>query len=392
MNSLTLKTLAGNIQTPAYIFDLDELRAKADRIRKKLGMRAKICYAIKANPFLTSALVKQVDCFELCSPGEIRICERAGARRKDMVISGVYKDPDQMERLFEEDELPVFTAESESQLRLLNQLAGKYGKKVTLLLRLTSGNQFGMDEALISRLIEERSAYPDLHIAGLQYYGGTQKKNVARMKKGMEKLFKLLEKLRQQYGFTAECVEYGPGAPVNYFETDSFPMEEEILEDFGRFLDGLSFEGRIVLELGRFLAADCGTYLTRVADQKCNEGVQYYILDGGIHQMNYFGQALGMKCPPVTAPEKEKEPAETEAALCGALCTVNDVLVRQIKLPRLEEGDVLAFAMTGAYSITEGSALFLSRELPAVYFYTAAGGLLEVRKRTETDCLNSANI
>lgn len=98
MNQKTLKELTGRLETPAYIFDLDSLREKARRIRNAWGKRASICYAIKANPFLTRALAGWVDCFELCSPGEIRICERAGAGRKEMVISGVYKDPEQIDR------------------------------------------------------------------------------------------------------------------------------------------------------------------------------------------------------------------------------------------------------------------------------------------------------
>ena len=73
--------IAGQIATPAYVFDLDGLRARTERIRSALAGRAGICYAIKANPFLTGPLMGAVDSFELCSPGEVRICERAGAGR-----------------------------------------------------------------------------------------------------------------------------------------------------------------------------------------------------------------------------------------------------------------------------------------------------------------------
>ena len=50
---------------------------------------------------------------------------------------------------------------------------------------------------------------------------------------------------------------------------------------------------------------------------------------------------------------------DTDYTLCGSLCTVADVLVREVKLKKLELGDVLEFGHCGAYSVTEAPALFL---------------------------------
>ena len=73
-----------------------------------------------------------------------------------------------------------------------------------------------------------------------------------------------------------------------------------------------------------------------------------------------------------------------KVTLCGSLCTTMDVLARGAYLPGLREGDVLIFHETGAYSVSEGMAAFLSRDLPAVWLLYADGRLVKVRENTET--------
>lgn len=382
--------IAGQIATPAYVFDLDGLRARTERIRSALAGRAGICYAIKANPFLTGPLMGAVDSFELCSPGEVRICERAGAGRERMVISGVYKEAADLKHFFAGGgPLPLFTVESERQLALLADLSGRYGCRMDVLLRVTSGNQFGMDKETVKGILRRQKLYPQLNFLGLQQYAGTQKKTAERIVRGLEKFADFAAKLEQEEGCRVQCLEFGPGAPVNYFHTDHYPGEEEILSALAACLDRLPFEGRVMLEMGRFLAAECGAYLTRIVDVKENDGQKYCIVDGGIHQLNYYGQALGMRIPEILRLSGEDDGSAGQWTICGALCTVNDVLVRGYEAGELRPGEPLAFLRAGAYGVSEGSALFLSRDLPAVYFYEERTGLRLVRGRTATDPLNS---
>ena len=83
--------------------------------------------------------------------------------------------------------------------------------------------------------------------------------------------------------------------------------------------------------------------------------------------MNYYGQSMAMRVPTVYR-LRERDGEETLWNLCGSLCTVNDILVKQLPVKNLQPGDVFVFEKTGAYSVTEGMALFLSRDLPAVVF------------------------
>ena len=74
--------------------------------------------------------------------------------------------------------------------------------------------------------------------------------------------------------------------------------------------------------------------------------------------------------------------------MCGALCTVSDVLAKMLPLYTPCTGDLLVFENAGAYSITEGIYLFLSRALPGVVFWSEKEGLRLARDIVETSLLN----
>ena len=145
---------------------------------------------------------------------------------------------------------------------------------------------------------------------------------------------------------------------------------------------------KVNIELGRFIASECGSFVTNVIDVKKNYDINYCILDGGIHQLNYYGQLMGMKIPVIKAVTCNSEPM-IKYNLCGSLCTVSDVLVKEKELPKLEVGDYLIFENCGAYSVTESMALFLSRELPEIYTYSDEEGIKRLRKTFETYILNT---
>ena len=77
--------------------------------------------------------------------------------------------------------------------------------------------------------------------------------------------------------------------------------------------------------------------------------------------------------------------------ICGSLCTVNDILVKQLPLSRLEVGDMLAFGNAGAYCMTEGISLFLSRDLPGVLLRRPDGQVLCLRSPVQTCTWNTPN-
>lgn len=383
-----------NAPTPAYVFDLDKMKEFAEKVRNCLAGKAELCYAMKANPFLIKPMLDIVSSLEVCSPGEFRICERAGIPMEKIVLSGVYKNPVDIEYMLDTyGNKGIYTVESMQHLKILNDTAVRHGIVLSVLIRVTSGNQFGIDEEEIRKIISEREKYAGIEIEGIQFYSGTQKRNLAQMQGELEHLDAFITELEKSGGMQIRTLEYGPGFFVPYFVKDKNEQTEDLLGEFGEILETMQFRGRIVLEMGRFLAASCGYYVASIVDMKVNKEQPYVILDGGINHLNYYGQTMAMKrpyCSQLDSEGHEKTNGEEENwNLCGALCTVSDVIVKQFPLRNPEICDILVFERVGAYSVTEGIYLFLSRPLPKIYFWTQADGLRLVRDSIHTDILNS---
>ena len=380
--------------TPSYVFDLDKMKGFVKKVQSCLGESVQLCYAMKANPFLTGPMMEVVSSFEVCSPGEFRICERVGVPMERIVLSGVYKNPEDVEYVLSAyGGRGMYTVESLQHLQILNDTAVKLGMKIAVLIRVTSGNQFGVDEEDIRKMVSDRGNYPGIEIEGLQFYSGTQKRELSQMKTELEHLDEFIGELKEVNGFETRVLEYGPGFFVPYFKKDKSEDVENVLGEFKELLECLKFKGKVVLEMGRFLAATCGYYVTSIVDMKVNKDQPYVIMDGGINHLNYYGQTMAMKqpyCVQLDAEGNEKTEGEAEAwNLCGALCTVSDVVVKRFPLHKPQIHDILVFERVGAYSVTEGIYLFLSRPLPRIYFWTEERGLRMVREGVHTDLLNS---
>lgn len=391
MNGKQINNVLSAYKTPFYVFDINELHKRVEYIRGAMPSGVSLCYAIKANTFIVNEIADRVDRFEVCSPGELSICLEQGIPAEKLVISGVYKTPEVMKELIAAH-LPIgyYTAESMSQFELLRALAKKHGHKIRLLLRLTSGNQFGIGEEEIEKIIAGYSDNPYYTIAGIQYFSGTQKTSLKRVKREVEHLDSFLTELENKYGFKSEELELGTGFPVSYFEAEAFD-EQAYFKAFSDILLAMKYKAKISLEIGRSIAASCGNYFTKVVDVKTNKDQNYAIVDGGMHQLVYFGQFMAMKKPHLELLPERSTGELTQWNLCGSLCTANDILVKQLPVRDLKIGDTVMFKNTGAYCPTEGISLFLSRELPRVLLLGTDGKITCVREPVETCKFNSAN-
>lgn len=376
-------------QSAFYAFDISRLKQRIQYLRNSLPKKTALCYAVKANPFIAGEIKDDLDRFEICSPGEAGICKTLGIESEKMVISGIYKTPDVMEAMVADPRFDgVFTVESVCQYRLFCRLSEKYRRELRLLLRLTNDSQFGVNEADIEEIIAGRSGHPFLHVLGIQFFSGTQKTSLKKLRREIDYLEAFLLRLKEELDYVPEELEYGPGFPVSYFVSDELE-EEELLSSFSELLNNMTARPRITLELGRSIAASCGKYYTHIVDIKQNKGQNYALVDGGMHHIVYFGQHMAMKHPFLSVVGKTEINSGSTWAICGSLCSMHDIIAKQIPLPDIEIGDTLCFENTGAYCMTEGISLFLSRDLPAIYLMREDGSIICARRAFETEQLNT---
>lgn len=381
--------LSEALTTPAYIFNTDEFENRAKTVRKCFTDKIGLCFSIKANPFLLKHFPDVFDKIEVCSPGELTICEKTGIDMNKVIFSGVNKTAPDVERAVC-DNVGILTAESRLHLVLINNEALRQGKKVKLLLRLTAGSQFGMDESDVLSIIRERDLFKGVEIIGIHFFSGTQKKKSAVIEKELDYIDGFCDTLFEQTGFKTDYIEYGTGLAVEYFKADADELEMQRLREIAELLLKKADKYTITVEMGRFFAADCGYYLSKVIDVKTNKGINYAILDGGLNQLKYDGQLQGMQIPPIMhIHSADNKGIEEKWTLCGSLCTTADIISRDTPLESLSTGDVLVFCRTGAYSVSEGMANFLSRELPSVSLVSEKYGFETVREIINTDIFNT---
>ena len=385
------KKLISEVSTPFYVFDINVLRDRIDYLNSMMPENVHLCYAMKANPFVVKEIDEIIEKYEICSYGEWNIAKKMGVSDSKMVISGVYKDEISMEDILNNYKNgEVFTIESLNQIELLNKLTKEKKKVINIILRLASGNQFGMCEEEIIEILENRAKYEYLNIMGIQYFSGTQKKLSKRIIKELEYVDEFVLNLKNNLGFVVEELEFGPGFPVVYFETEQDFDEQTYLMEIADKIKNMKYQGHITMELGRSIVASCGSYYTKVVDKKTNKEGNFAVLDGGMNHLVYYGQMMAMKKPMLDILPKREDKILENWNLVGSLCTINDLIVKQLPVSNLEIGDIFVFKNTGAYSMTEGISLFLSRDLPKVVF-VQGGEMKIVRENINTYKFNMPN-
>ena len=242
MNIEKIRELLPKVGTPSYIFDLDAFQIRAELVKKYFGDKIGLCFSIKANPFLLGRLPEVFDKIEVCSPGELTVCERTGADMSAVIFSGVNKGYADVE-CAADDNVGTFTAESPLHLELINDAALRRGKVFDLLLRVTDikgGSQFGMNEEVTLDIIRRRDEYKGVNIVGLHYFTGTAKRKAKPIEKECDYLMDLTGRIKSDLGFTVQRIEYGTGLAVDYFSETADAEEEERLASISPKLQELA--------------------------------------------------------------------------------------------------------------------------------------------------------
>lgn len=396
------KEIAKEYETPVFVFDINEVNGRVIKIKEILNKgndtkiysnkyrgerKINLCYSIKANPFLITSLLNVVDYFEVCSPGELEICKYCNVPGDMIIYSGVNKGIEDITKAIDYG-VNTITAESLRHFSLISDIAREKKTSIDMILRLTSNSQFGMSLKDIESILLNSAGNSYITITGIHYFAGTQRVKLKHQKEELCMLRNTINSLRKKYNLELNKLEYGPGLSYPYFEGDDFSDTLSPLKELMPELLEASEWSELTIEMGRFIASSCGYYLTRVVDIKESNERNWCILDGGINHVNYLGQIMGLKVPVIKLIGKSDTAlSKNEWALCGSLCTTNDVLVRVYEMPDPDIDDLMVFCNIGAYSVTEGLNLFLSRDMPQIIIYED-GRLSIIRDKLQTWKLN----
>ena len=388
-----ISQIAGAYGTPFYLYHGDMISDRVRRVRAALGGDVEVTYSVKANPNLAVCQLiarERLTGAEVASSGELVVARAAEFAPEDIVFAGPAKTDEELKMSVDEGIFAV-NVESLNEIDRLADIAEREGKKIGVGLRINpaaqlmgSGmrmggtvGQFGLDEADLPEAVKRTLAHPDhLILRGIHVYTATQVFDVDALIEHCRNIFELALQTAELAGKSLEMIDFGGGFGVPYFEK----MEEFDLERFGegyaqllaQYRSDPRLSGcRFVFELGRYLVADAGVYVTRVVDVKGMKGKTFVTTDGG---MNHHLTATGnmgqvfRKAYPISnlsrASGELGEPGEG-VAVAGPCCTPLDMFGTNIPLVEPRPGDLIGVFYSGAYGYSASNLGFLSHPTPA---------------------------
>jgi len=368
----TLLQIARQYGTPAYAFDVQRLRTQANWLRTELPDAIEVFYSLKANASLGICNVF-AGCglgADVASAGELVTAVEAGFPASRLFVAGPCKSHETWSML---QSLPEAIISVDSPSELSSLASQDLANPVVLRLRpdyescavvaAGAGSRFGVpqDELPQCREILDSS---HIKLIGFHVFAGSQVLEssgvIDHLRRGLDLSLQASEALR----FTPKFLNLGGGFGIPYgtgeSELDLAPVSSELESIIDR-----AGGARITLELGRYLVAQAGWYLTSVLAHQTHCCRPAVVVDGGTHQRaDMCGLNLRQTAaPPLVLTSSEKTTRPTD--ILGCLSLPADVMTEAGALPKLSVGDVLAWPTAGAYGVWASPAIFHATPLPA---------------------------
>lgn len=360
-----LLQIAREYQTPIFAYDFDKIEEYYHQFKSAFsGRKTLICYALKANSNLSvvkklASLESGADCVSL---GEIKRAILAGIPPYKIIYSGVGKQEEEIKEAIKLGILFI-NIESKAELFKVESIAKSLNTKARISIRvnpdidpqthpyISTGlkeNKFGIEiqEAKSLYLHAHKSEF--LEPIGIHFHIGSQLTKLQPIYESAQKIAKLVHSLLA-LKIDIKFFDIGGGLGITYSdETTINPYDyaQSILE----CLRGLDLT--IICEPGRFIIGNAGVFLVKVLYEKISQNKRFVIVDGAMNDLirpslyNAYHQII-----PLTQSQGEKSPAD----IVGPICESGDYLGKNIELPPLKEGDILAILSSGAYGFSMSS-------------------------------------
>jgi len=365
---------------PVYIYDLNDIHTRFNAYdRAFAGLHHTIHYAMKANsnPILLKKLASWGAGVDTVSAGEIRKALEAGFKPEKIIFSGVAKTRKEIEFAVE-NKIKQINIESPAELARVIEVARAKHQITNVAFRLnpdvnpqthpyiTTGfreNKFGMDESFLPELIKQLKGATDaVKLRGLTMHIGSLLFDLDVLVEAMEKTLAVHHLLTKE-GFELDRFDVGGGLGIRY-ETQDATEELNMLAAYGERLKQvvqkhLPAKTEILAEPGRILVARSGLLISEVQYIKRAPAKTFAIVDTGMHHLlrPALYQAKHRVLPLKSATNRHSYD------VVGPICESSDVLAKNVELPELKAGDLLAMADAGAYGFSMASQ-YNSHDLP----------------------------
>ena len=365
-----VKEVISRFQSSFYFYDLDQFESHIQSIKSILHPDVRVWYATKANPSSEILRILNKNGFgaDVASMGELQQARNSGFGPKNLIATGPAKTKSYLARLMETD-VEAIVIESLNQLKDLNEIAGKLGRKQDVLLRVQlewEGDKSILGGSAITPFGLGVSDWQDVNLAnfknvnvmGVHCFQWGNVLDLDKLRAVWEHTVEVCQKMSHGMGFEMKVIDLGGGLGLSYKD------ERELhFSDVHALLMEIKAKyelQKIWLELGRFSIGKFGSYFTRVVDVKSVRGENLIVTEGGINHM--ARPALVGESFPCEA-FMNQENSKLKFQVHGPLCTALDNLGTFHLPSNIKPGDWLEFKRAGAYGFSESMPYFLCHNL-----------------------------
>ena len=366
MNSDLISKIAAEVGTPFYLYSEQKLRDNfksfADAVKPL--KKATVCFAVKSNfnPTILKILAGMGAGADIVSGGELELALQAGVPADKIVFSGVGKTRAELTAAIMAG-IKQINAESESEIRLINEIAIGLNKTAAVGIRvnpdvdarthekITTGkkeNKFGIDWNDARRLFLSAEQFKGISLHGIEVHVGSQILELSPFREAFVKTKKMLNDLKE-HGVSIQTVDVGGGLGVAYKTDESAPSPADYIAVLQDVLG--DFDGEFVFEPGRCISGDAGVLVASVVRVKQTGDKRFAVLDAGMSDL--VRPAMYDAYHNIEALKGGE--ASERYDVVGPICESADIFGKDRMLPELNEGDLIAIETAGAYGAAMAS-------------------------------------
>ncbi|MEC6747475.1 diaminopimelate decarboxylase [Marinilactibacillus sp. XAAS-LB27] len=404
--------LAEKYSTPLYVYDTALIKERLNEFKEAFSSYEKetqVAYASKAFSSLAlyQILAKESVSLDVVSGGELSLAIKAGFPSAKIHFHGNNKSHQELVEALNAN-IGCIVVDNFTELDMINQLTTLHQKRMNVLIRITPGieahtheyittgqedSKFGFDLASgqAKEAVEEAQSLKYIDVIGLHAHIGSQIFETTGYEAVIERLMQHSKEWQDLFNFDLKVLNVGGGFGIRYTNEDApLPIKDyavSIMKSVEHYSKELGLElPEIWVEPGRSIVGEAGTTLYTVGTQKTIPEVRKYVsVDGGmadnIRPALYDAKYTGVLANKVYAQY------DTKVSIAGKACESGDMLIWDLSLPEVEQGDYLAVLSTGAYGYSMASN-YNRLPRPAVVFVEDGKDFLAIRRERYEDFLN----
>ena len=358
IEKLSIKNILKKQKTPFYIYSENQIITNFLKFKNTFKKtNPLICFAAKSNSNLNilKVLGKLGAGADVVSGGELLKALKAGIKAKKIVFSGVGKTEEELKIAINKNIL-LINCESESEAKLVNNLAKKLRKKVSIGFRLNPNvdakthknistgkaeNKFGLSIKSFKIFLKTINSLKNIKLDALSVHIGSQILNDAPFKKTLSVMSKLIKELR----LNLKYVDLGGGFGINYTNKEkpiNLNKYSKLVENFSKKLDC-----KIIFEPGRSIIGNTGLLISKVQFIKKGANKNFIILDAGMN--DFMRPALYDAFHQIIPVSKNSAKSKGKIEFVGPICESTCKFGIYKNYQKINENDFIAITNVGAY-------------------------------------------